>query len=341
MISLIPNSQQSPPLDPIEEQAEQATPIPFVMTDTYREDFAKPELAKEIFFRRGYPFPNEKHLDVVFDDIRDIGGTLVGLGGLQNLDLAAIMQAGAIVLVDFSPFTSTYLLSFFEFIRTHNHEEFKDALSATRTISGTQNLLRPDRIEAYGLHPKIVATARISSYYRFCAAQFLTHVTHHHSPFWQEPQAFAHIKNLLGHGKIQLILGDFFTDETRALTEAACAQHDAPVRAVYLSNAPEWICDDPQGDKARTLNTFLTHPTIDQPKGRLLITTEKTTHRQENITKGDHKDSFSYHVEPIHKTQQALHEAKTLPNWTAHFQAKPGLNLDKRCQFPSHKKMTR
>jgi hypothetical protein len=309
-------------------------PIRFRVTDEFTKPLRDTSIAA---FSRGYLFSNETHFDRFFDEVqKDEGGTIIGVAGLQNLELAVAAQASALILVDISPLQIPFLLSALEMVAHYDQRDFIEALQPLRRRLSLEGVLPTEIGERYGIAGPLMRLLQRQSPFSISASTFFDKILpNRDAPFWKDPAAYAFAQAMIRRGDVSVILGDFFGDETQRLIARDIEHFNKPVSSVYLSNAPEWIKQDIDGNKAVRTAALLAHPLMN-PQGRLLMSTERTDCQEIRAARIKHDDIFTYHSLPLSDVRRELRQTRSIPAWTRGIQQRAGLKLNQR-HLSAHK----
>jgi hypothetical protein len=276
----------------------------------------------------GYLVSNERNFHRYFDRVRDVGGVTVGLGSLQNVDLAVAAGASGLVLADISPTVSmTLALLLPRLGDCRTPQDFRDAgESLIRPGYPTAEFLDPipeDYRPAFERHLTALRTSRAHT--RSLRRHFMSSLLNPHS-FLGSQESFERAANLAVRGGISLIYGNFFGEYMPELLALALETHEDPIRVINTTNAPEQIVARNYPVSAGPLLSVLEGEIAD-PKGHFLTSTEFGHNQRQLPAPGDElsRDPFRYNDIPIRAAAILLRTYGHLAPFVRRFERSQGI----------------
>lgn len=274
----------------------------------------------------GYLVSNERHFSSYFPEIRNIGGTVLGIGSLQNLSLAVAARANGLMIADISPkvlLTLSLLLP--QIPASRGPDEF-----AGRAMA----LVDPEADEASFLdpvsdsfHPALsshLEYLRANQFYRKTMRRLLGNLMSEPNSFLGDRSNFEAAADLIERGGVSLLYGNFFSDEMPDLIDAAMSAYPDPLRVVHTTNALEQMAQRRYPISYRGLLKILEGRRTD-PNGRFLLSTEFSPIDEIRREKRRMGDAFTYHAVPIRAAETLLRTDGTVPSFLRRFESDPGL----------------
>jgi hypothetical protein len=246
----------------------------------------------------GYLVSNERNFHRYFDRVQGLGGVTVGLGSLQNLDLAAAAGASGLILADISPtvsMTLALLLSRLAHCRTP--EDFRDAGEALIRKDAPREpfleAISQDYRPAFESH--LTALRDSPTYTRGLRRYFMSAMMNPYS-FLGNAESFERAANMAVRGGISIIYGNFFGDSMPDLVELAMGAFQDPIRVIQTTNAPEILVTRHLRSSAGPLLNLLESRLTD-PNGMFLTSTElgRNAGRLPGQAAPRLEDPFRYH----------------------------------------------
>lgn len=191
---------------------------------------------------RHFPVSNEYRHDLLYPDLRGLGGVHVGVGSDQNYTMAAVARAELLLLVDYDPLIPLV------------HRMYRALVSVSETPDALIARFAP---EAQQESERVIASELaddprrddVVRYFRGRRAWFERYLrrtaqaTHDGAPVaWiGDATMYAHIRALHRTRRIQTFNGDVTAERTlRAIGDVA-RRAGAVVRVLYFSNAEQFF----------------------------------------------------------------------------------------------------
>jgi len=191
---------------------------------------------------RHFPVSNEYRHDLLYPDLRGLGGVHVGVGSDQNYTMAAVARAELLLLVDYDPRIPLV------------HRMYRALVSVSETPDALIARFAPDAQEE---SERVIASELaddprrddVVRYFRGRRAWFerylrrMAQATHDGTPVaWiGDATMYAHIRALHRTRRIQTFNGDVTAERTlRAIGDVA-RRAGAVVRVLYFSNAEQFF----------------------------------------------------------------------------------------------------
>ncbi|MGF1468471.1 MAG: hypothetical protein ACFCGT_20290 [Sandaracinaceae bacterium] len=191
-----------------------------------------------------YPVSNEWRHDLLFPDVRGLGGAFVGIGTDQCYTLAAVQRARVLWVVDHDPVVPLIHRIYGIFLENAERPEQLLARFEAGERAASEALLEAAR------RPGEVHLRLVYRTFRPRLHHYLTRVARRRiggrpTTWLSDPTLFAWVRNLHRTGRVIARTGDLTADGTvRAIGEAARALR-VPVRVLYLSNAEQFFAYGP------------------------------------------------------------------------------------------------
>ena len=282
--------------------------------------------------------PNEDHFQIFYPLIRDMGGVILGIGSLQNMNLAvAAPQASGLIFIDFDSMPALTLpLLLSQIPEYETPEEF--AFAAKKMVLNGEDPApflekipeeyRPafsDQIES--LRERAKPFPKRPDFKVFPGANLLKLFDSYRqdpNTFLGDPNAYRRCSQLLRNGSAAIIHGDLFGDETPPIVAQEMAHHHEPIRIIYTSNALEWAANDiAEPPSIDPFLNLLENPSVD-PEGLLLMT---TAFPKEGVETDIFTGAFAYYAVPIGEAAELLRRHAGFEGFVDHFKTHPELRL--------------
>jgi hypothetical protein len=267
----------------------------------------------------GYLLSNERNFRRYFEKVRNLGGVTIGLGSLQNLDLAVAAGSSGLILADLTPMVSmTLALLLPQLALNRTPFEFQAAGEAmVRRDAPAEPFLEhipEDYRPAFEAH--LTALRHSFPYPKMIRKLFMRSLTDPHS-FMGNDAAYERAADLVARGGVSLVYGDFFGPDMPDLIELAMGVYEDPVRVIHVTNAPEQVVQRKYPVSADPFLRLLEASFVD-PNGRLLLSTEFG-----NPSRGE--DPFRYHAPPLRASAILLRAYGHLAPFVRRFEQSQGL----------------
>jgi len=295
--------------------------------DPYLEDPVEPRtVSSRGTTAGGYLLTNETHFSSYFPEVAGLGGVVLGIGSLQNLDLALAAEASALIFCDYSPLVSmTLALLIPQLELSENRFDFGNRVfSLLRRDASPDPFLDPipqTFRPAFAAH---IDGLRASPDVPKSLSRFVKSHWNRPESFLGDNDLFARAAEMAAGGGISIAYGNFFGLGMPAVVDAALSVYSDPVRVVHLTNAPEqMVVRDIPVDES-SLRDILAHPQVD-PEGRFLVSTEFTSRLDVRINKRAVNDQFSYHALNLGEASRILRAYGGLRPFINRFRNQMGL----------------
>lgn len=282
--------------------------------------------------------PNEDHFQVFYPLIRGMEGVILGIGSLQNMNLAAAApQASGLIFIDFDSMpalTLPLLLSQIPEYETpgefaaHAKKIVLNGEDPAPFLEKIPEEYRPafsDQIES--LRERAKPFPKRPDFKVFPGANLLKLL----DAYLQDPNTFLGDKTayrsctrLVQDGGTAIIHGDLFGDETPPLVAQEMAHHHEPIRIIYTSNALEWAANDvAEPPSIDSFLNLLEGPFVD-PDGLLLMT---TAFPEDGVATDVFTGAFAYYAVPIKTASRILRHFGNFEGFVDYFKTHPELRL--------------
>lgn len=280
--------------------------------------------------------PNEGHFQIFYPLVRDMGGIILGIGSLQNMNLAvAAPQASGLIFVDFDSMPALTLPLLLSQIPDYETPEEFAAHAKKIVLNGEDPAPFLEKIpEEYrpafahqieSLRERAKPFPKRPDFKVFPGANLLKLL----NAYLQDPNTFLGDKTayrsctrLVQNGGTAIIHGDLFGDETPPLVAQEMAHHHEPIRIIYTSNALEWAANNVVPPLIGPFLNLLEGPFVD-PAGLLLMTALTEGGVETDIFTG----AFAYYAVPIKTASRILRHFGNFEGFVDHFKTHPELRL--------------
>ncbi len=270
---------------------------------------------------------NEQCFQEFFPAIQNIGGVLLGVGSLQNLNHAAVAGVSGLILVDKAPNVALSLAMLLPLLpETSGPKEFA-ALA--------RGLVDPMAQEDIYLHkiPEAFQPA-FSDHLGFLrngfgGAQFQRYVRasqRRPDTILNNQTYFDRIAGMIERQGVGIVYGSIFDPDMPDMVEQAMQRYEDSLRMVYLSNAVErtTTSNNRLSVHGSGLADLLQRPFTD-PEGRVLMTTEFGAYpRYPELRQ---QDGFTYHARRTADVTSWLHESSTYYDWMKFWKDEPRIEV--------------
>jgi hypothetical protein len=188
---------------------------------------------------------DEERHDLFYQTLAGRGGMYIGVGSNQNYVLAAWAEAEALVVVDFDEVVID-LHRLFEvvFRNTESSRAFRAAWEPDHEVSTLTWLEKA--------YPAGATRRRLSKIFRkyrpnmrWGLNQFLRRTRKYNvSTYLNDPEQFAHLKELFDNNRVLLVRGDFTGDKTMMDIAKLARKAEMTIGALYLSNIEQYFTWD-------------------------------------------------------------------------------------------------
>ncbi len=267
---------------------------------------------------------NERCFQHFYPAIEGQGGTLFGIGSLQNLNLAAVSRASGLICMDADPNVTMGMAMLLPLIpKLGGPDDFasvaRDLVHRDGPIALYLDNIPSEYQAAFEGQIENLRTVPIVGP-RF--RRFIDAYQSRHDSFLGHPDYYDRIASMVQLGGVSVIYGNLFSPELPDLVAGALSYHEAPIRTLYFSNALEWCqvhLDESLLSVAGLVELF-NGPHVD-PLGRVLMTTEIGATPE--IIAARASDNFTYHARPTGQVGPVLRQAGRLSPWLGAWKRDP------------------
>lgn len=272
----------------------------------------------------GYLATNENHFSAYYPQVAGLGGVVLGIGSLQNFDLALAAGASGLVFCDASPLVAmTLALLMPQLGGADNRYDFgQRVFSLIRRGQDPSPFLDPIPTAYQPAFMAHIDALRDSSDAEKSLSRLVKRLWNRPESFLGNDDSYRRAADLVEAGGVSIAYGNFFGPGMPAVVDAALSVYEDPVRVVHLTNAPEQMVVRKYPVEESSLMEILDRA---DPEGRLLLSTEFTSSLDVRRNKRAVNDQFSYHATTLGSASRTLRAFGGLRPFINRFRDQMGL----------------
>ncbi len=213
-----------------------------------------------------FPFSDEKHLDLFYDSIKDLGGTYIGVGTDQGYLFSGWQKPSLAFLIDYDPWIILIHKLYFAFWNACDdsaclYHYFHDRPAGLEYIAATD--------DKYGLNKKLPIKV-YRTFQRSIARQLKRLDNMEQKNFMNDQETFQFIKKMIQTGRMRTFQANLLGTKAFKSMAETLNRLGAGVTTIYLSNAEQYwgyskqfkenIIGLPSTGNALILRTSATYP---------------------------------------------------------------------------------